>query len=816
MKPGLKLLLALAAGGILFSCGGTASRDRKVEKLLAAMTQEEKLAYVGGHNDFYIRAVERLGIPEIRMADGPQGVRNAGKATAMPCGIMLSATWNKDLAYEYGKALGRESRARGIHILLGPGVNIYRSPLCGRNFEYFGEDPHLTAQTSVGYIRGVQDQSVVATIKHFTANNSEYDRHKTSSDVDERTLYEIYFPAFEAAVKEAGVGAVMSSYNPLNEVYTSQHEWLLTDVLREQWGFDGVMMSDWRATYDCVGAANAGLDLEMPVAKHMTPDSLSYFLSTGAITHEVIDEKVRRILRMIVDFDFMERAQLDESIPLNDSQNARTALEVAREGIVMLKNENRTLPLHADDVKKIGVMGYNSAHFVTGGGSGWIDPFQFVGVADGVKTLAAERGMEVIEVPESSFSVPVSQLYTDRGLKAQGLVATFFDNKNLEGKPLHTRVDPFIHFNWLLGTGVEGLSVNDYSVRWTGVIVPEESGTYEFFIGGDDGYRLFVNGDLLCDHWRNGVSSEYAKVRLQKDRPYDIRVEYYQGRGDARIRLEWRLIEHAIIAERLRDADVIVACFGFTETTETEGRDRTFAMPAAEAEFMDAVFALGKPVVAVVNAGGNMYMQEWIDKVDALLWAWYPGQEGGTAVAEILFGETNPSGKLPVTFEKRWEDNPVFGSYHDPDGDKRVEYTEGIFVGYRGYDRNGTDVQYPFGYGLSYTEFSLSDLKVSSVCGGRFKVDCILTNTGPVAGAEVVQLYVGFPRSSVETAPKSLKRYEKVYLESGQSRQLSFVLEPRDFTYYDMASKGFAPVQGPCEVMIGNSSRHIALRTTIE
>ena len=356
---------------------GEEARQRASE-LVAKMTLEEKIDFIAGDADgFHIYGVPRLRIPEIRTADGPQGLRNDTQSTMYPCGIALSACWNKALALAYGKSIGSDARARGVHILLGPGVNIYRAPMCGRNFEYYGEDPFLTSETAMQYILGVQSKGVMATVKHFCGNNQEWSRHHTSSDIDERTLNEIYFPAFRKAVQVAGVGSVMSSYNLLNSVHTSENE-ILVRILREKWGFEGIYMSDWAATYSTVGAANAGLDLEMPVALYFTRELLGKAVENGTVRESVLDEKCRHILQTFIAFGFLDREQKDESLPLDNPESNKIALDVAREAVVLLKNDG-ILPLcsksHSKAVKNIVVLGPNAECVPTGGGSGFVNPY---------------------------------------------------------------------------------------------------------------------------------------------------------------------------------------------------------------------------------------------------------------------------------------------------------------------------------------------------------------------------------------------------------------------------------------------------------
>ncbi len=788
--------------------------DKQAKEILSKMTDSEKLEFVGGVDAMYIRDIPRLGVRRMKMSDGPQGLGTHSLSTAYPATIMLTATWNEDLAREYGRSLGRDARARGVDILLGPAVNIYRAPMCGRNFEYMGEDPYLASRTAVNYIDGVQSQEVMATIKHFFGNNSDYDRHKISNDIDERTINEIYFPAFKAAVQEAESGALMTSYNLVDGVYTTESPWLLKDVLRDKWGFKGVVMSDWGATHHCLPAVDGGLDLEMPDAKYMNPADLAYHIKTGHISMKQIDEKVLNILRPAIAFGALENRGADKSIPLDDPESVATALKVAQEGMVLLKNSKNILPLNAKKYKKIMVTGKNATGYVRGGGSGNVNPIHYVSAFDGIKAACEARGIEVELIDELDYRPDIMR--SGKDLADKGLKAEYFGNMRLEGKPVGTATENKILYSWGNGPEIAGMPAQQYSVRWSGTVVPDVTGEYVFTVGADDGYRFMLGGETLVDDWKNGAfRSKTFRKHLEAGKKYDICLEYYQDGGSAAVQLTWDRIGNndRRLEKKLSEADLIVACIGHNSDSEAEDSDRSFELPASDAALMSSLTKCRRPVVAVVNAGGAVEMQSWEPTVNALLWNWYAGQESGRALAEVLFGEVNPSGKLPVTFEKRWEDNPAYNSYHDPDGDKHVAYTEGIFTGYRGYDKLGREVQYPFGYGLSYTTFRLSDVKVSAPdANGCVEVSCRLTNTGKRAGAEVVQAYVGKDASDqakAERPVKELRGYKKVYLEPGKSAVVTMTLPASSFEYYDVEKHDFTRDPGLYNIMLGFSSRDI-------
>lgn len=794
--------------------------ESRVQDLLSSMTLVEKIDMLGGVEGFYIRPSERLGIPKIKMADGPLGVRNYGKATAFPAGIAFSASWNKALAEKYGEAVGKEARSKGVHIMLAPGVNIYRAPMCGRNFEYYGEDPYLASRMVVAYIMGVQSQGVIATVKHYAANNEEYDRHTVSSDVNERTLREIYLPAFRAAVEEAHVGAVMNSYNLVNGVHTSQSQHLLNEVLKGDWKFDGFVMSDWASTYDGVSAANAGLDLEMPSGQHLNRDTLMPAIKAGKVSVSTIDDKVRRMLRVMFRFGFFDRPQLDSSLPLYNPNSKMVALQAAREGIVLLKNNDNILPLERSKIKSIAVIGPNAHPAVTGGGgSSVIEPFRSVSPLDGIIVAAGEGinvfyaagvGADVAAIFRSSeFSTSLSSNQQVRGLKGE-----YFANRDLSGLPTLTRVDRRVAFGWGDASPAPGMPEDDFSVRWTGKIRVESDGEYEFFVRGDDGYRLTVSDRLVLDEWRDQAATlKQAKMTLKGGGLVDVKLEYYERGGDAEINFGWRKVDEPKESEAAKLAalcDVAIVCVGFNPTTEGEGFDRPFELPKEQEELIREVSRANKKTIVVLTSGGNVSMSGWLSDVAGLLHTWYPGQEGGTAIAEILFGDVNPSGKLPASFEKRWEDNATFNSYYAKD--KKLAYTEGVFVGYRHFDAKNIEPLYPFGFGLSYTTFEYKNLKVtpgSSATNPKVSVEFEVVNTGARAGAEVAQVYVGEVSPGLPRPVKELKGFEKVWLKAGESEKVSITLDKQAFEYYDVGNKRWSAKPGSFLISVGSSSRLI-------
>lgn len=818
MKYKLAIVWLLLTSHIYSQSWLTPEVEKRADDLLKNMTTREKLIYIGGTDWMYTKAFPRLKITSAKMSDGPQGLGTWGASTAYPCALMLASTWNRDLAYEYGKALASDCKARGVNILLGPGVNIYRAAMCGRNFEYMGEDPYLAAQTSTEYIKGLQANGVMGVIKHFAANFQEYDRNYVSSDIDERTLHEIYFPAFKAAVQNAEVGAVMSSYNLLNGVWTTEDPWLLKEVLRNQWGFNGLVMSDWGSTHNCVPAVKSGLDLEMAANEIENEDALRKYLDSGEISMDDINLKVKHILRTLIAFGVFDKEQLDTSIPLNNPATIQTALEVSRDGIVLLKNQDNILPIKPATVRNIAVIGNNALILAAGGGSGLVSPFSYVTYFDGLKDLANEKGINVVYVDKYDHMQDV--LFPSSTSQENGLKGEYFNNKDLSGAPVATRVDKRIGFEWTAGCDAPNVNKNDFSVRWTGEVRPTQTAEYDFIIGGDDGFSLYIDNQKVIDEYKEGGLRErkYTKT-LSAGQKYAIKIEYFQAGGGASIDFAWQKKgDDNRFTTELDKADLIVAFIGHNTSSEGEASDRSFGLPTAVGDLLKEAQKSTKPMVAVVNAGGNVYMQDWEPKLKGLVWGWYGGQEAGTAMAQALLGDINPSGKLPVTFEKRWEDNPVYNSYYDTN--KRVVFTEGVFVGYRGYDKLNRTVQYPFGYGLSYTTFKLSDIQTSKLTADEnnlWEVSFRIKNTGAVPGAEVAQLYVNKQGGSpVERPLRELKNYQKVYLEPGEEKTIVMKLSKDDFSYYSVEKKGFVVDAGNYKVELGVSSRDIKLSADLQ
>ncbi len=820
------LLLAVLQPYAQPAPAGPAAVEQRVQSVLSQMTLEEKIDMLGGVDNFFIRDLPRLNLPRLKMADGPLGVRNFGPATTMAAGIALAATWNPDLAERVGTEIGRDARAKGVHFLLGPGVNIYRSPRNGRNFEYLGEDPYLASRMAVAYINGVQSRGVSATVKHYVANDSEFDRHNSDSVIDERALREIYLPVFEAAVKEAHVGAVMDSYNLINGTHASQNTYLNTDILKKEWRFDGVLMSDWTSTYDGVAAANSGMDLEMPSAKFMNQKTLLPAIQSGQVAVATIDDKVRRILRTATQFGWLDRDQTDASVPRYNQQGRQVALQAARESMVLLKNDHALLPLSKEKTKSIAVIGPDAYPAVPdGGGSARVQPFAAVSFMEG---LASYLGTDATTyysrgIPTLGELAEATDFHTAATDGAAGLTAEYFTDDQLQGAPTISRTEQHVNFTTQSRSGLPEVTRSE---RWTGYYLPKSAGSYDVFVAstGEDGgnYRLLVDDRLVFDNWTATKAEANWTTLSFEPTPHKVVLEH-RGRSawlGTRLRLGIFPHDGVVAREALKlaaQADAVVVAVGFDPETESEGGDRTFVLPPGQDELIQELAAANKNIIVVITAGGAVDMNPWLDRVPVVLQAWYPGQEGGTALAEIVFGAVNPSGRLPVTFERYDKDNPTYNSYYPEADGKRVVYKEGVFVGYRGYEHNGTKPLFPFGYGLSYTSFAYRNLKVGKVAAedgkhAKVRVEFDLTNTGKREGAEVAQVYVGDSHGKVARPVKELKGFAKGSLRPGENRHIAVTLDDRAFSYYDTAAKRWHTDPGDFDILVGSSSDHIELR----
>jgi beta-glucosidase len=704
--------------------------EQRVSDLLSRMTLDEKISMLAGSGWMESTPVPRLGIPAIKMADGPLGVRswfgssaitsgaNAPakiESTSFPSGVCMAASWDTALTQKEGQAIAQEVKALGRDMILGPTVNINRQPLWGRNFEGYGEDPYLSGKMGVAYIRGVQGEGVIPSLKHFAANNQEFERHRVNETISERALHEIYLPAFKAGVQEGGVWNVMSAYQLVNGTHLAESTPLLRDVLQQEFGFQGFVVSDWGSTYSTAPTVNAGMALEMPggdrakdwmarpeTAKSgngdlwLVPDKVKAEMAAGHITEAQINDNVTRMLRVILASGLFDHPNPGGGEVDTPEQRA-IALQGATEGIVLLKNESSLLPLDATKIHSIAVIGPNAAVARTGGGgSSLVRPKYSVAPLDAIKEKAG-----------SSITV-----------------------------------------TYAIGVGMDG-----------------------------------------------------------EDPTHDT--------PEARARDLQQAVDAA------SHADVAIVVVGRYNKNEGEGFDvATMDLPAGQDALIAAVEKANPHTVVVLNTGNPVSMTSWLDKTPALVDMWYGGQEGGHALAAVLFGDANPSGKLPVTLPKRYEDNPAYGHY--PGENLQVDYAEGIYVGYRYYDTKKVDPAFPFGYGLSYTTFQYDNMGATPrlVNNGKTSnfgvvVDVSVQNTGTRAGAEVVQLYVKESKPKIDRPIHELKGFQRVVLQPGETKWVHFRIDRSAFSYWNPATKAWTTDPGEYEIQAGSSSRDIRQKKVI-
>ncbi len=796
-----------------------------IDELIQQMTIEEKISMLAGADLWHIVGVPRLGIPQFRVTDGPNGARGSwgnmgASSVATPVGIALGATWNPDLVEKVGNVLGDELKAKGAHILLAPTVNIHRTPIAGRNFECYSEDPFLSGMLASAYIKGIQSKGVGACIKHFVANDQEYERFSISSEVDERTLREIYLEPFRIAIRNSNPWAIMSAYNRVNGVYAAENNHTLLEILKGEWKYEGIVMSDWFGTYDR-DVPNSGLDLEMPgTARWMSEEHVKRALDDGPLTEEMLDDKVSRLLGVLEKAALFANPELQPERAEDKPQHRRIIREAAREAIVLLKNDG-ILPLKK--VKSIAVIGPNAQTAqILGGGSSSVTPHYAVSPFEGIKNRAGDK----IKVQAATgcfiyktLPPPAPEtLSTADGRR--GLHLSLFNGTEFSGDPTYTDVTPRVQYGWF-ETTVPNVNQESFSLRMEGLFTPQESGTHKLALSAVGWGKLYLDDKLIIDHTSD---SDMAKqltvdVKLEGGKAYPIKIEYY-WKGDPR----WRSLAfghqppHAkdMIAEAVKlakNSDVVVLVAGLTGEWESEGFDRVdMKLTGAQNELIERVVKANKNTIVVLNVGSPVEMP-WIDKVPAVLQLWYNSQEQGNALADVLFGDVNPSGRLPTTFPVRLQDNPAYINYPGENG--KVRYGEGIFVGYRYYDKKDIAPLFPFGHGLSYTTFKYSNLRLSAKAltpNELLKVRVDITNTGKVAGKEVVQLYVRDIKSSVARPEKELKAFAKVELAPKQTKTVTLTLDREAFWYFDVTRNTWATEPGDFEILIGSSSRDIRLK----
>lgn len=826
---GVALAMACPLPGTALAGGaGTAAANRthaaltvKVDELMRQMTLDEKIDLLAGAGIMELNGVPRLGVPSIKMTDGPTGVRSHDDmpATVFPVGVAVAATWNPDLAGRVGGAIADEARAHGASVLLAPTVNIVRTPLWGRNFETYSEDPHLSAQIGLGYVQGVQAKGIGVSLKHFAANNQETNRFFVNARLSARALREIYLPAFETVVKQADPWSVMASYNKVNGTYATQNRWLLTDLLKQEWGYPGMVVSDWGATHATAAAVNAGLDLEMPGPPAHFGDRLRQAVDKGEVSTAQIDENAGRVLRLILRSTVKDG---DGSIPADmKAAHADLARAAAREAIVLLKNQD-VLPLPSD-IRTLAVIGPNADVIrVQGGGSSAVVPFTSIPTPlaalrealPGTRIIHAQ-GVDNEETPPAADA---SLLSPDEARSRKGLLAEYFATADLAGTPVrHEDATTFV--KRIAGNVPDARTIGYAGLRWSGWFWPERSGRHEFSVRGTGRAVLSLDGRMVLDRSVKGepdprdvigfpVLRRTVALDLEAGRGYRLQLDYATGQTPYEalvlgIRQPVPDFDAAVAAAR--EADAAIVLVGSSSMTEGEGYDRTtLALPGDQDRLVRAVTAANARTVVVVNSGAAVTMP-WKDEAGAILQLWLPGQEGPRALADLLFGKANPSGKLPVSFPGADGDIQVDLAALDSD------YAEGLLVGYRGLDARGVAPLYPFGHGLSYSTFTYGKLKAPSrVRGGEpVTVTLDLRNSAGPAGQEVVQLYVAPARRDATEPPRQLRAFTKVALRPGERRQVTLTLDPRAFAVWDEEAGQWRVQPGNYTLLVGSSAGDI-------
>lgn len=805
--------------------------ESRIESLLKEMTLDEKVMLTSGADLWHTHGVDRLGVPVVKVTDGPTGARGDGSSgatsAAFPVGTALGATWDRDILRRVGEAIAGEVVSKGAQVLLGPTMNIHRHPLAGRNFECYSEDPLLTAELAVEFVQGLQGRGVAATIKHFVANDSEFERDTISSEVGERALHEIYLAPFEACVKRAHAWAVMTSYNRINGTYAADHDELVHGLLKGKWGFDGLVISDWFGTKSTVEAANAGLDLEMPGRGHYFGKRLGAAVDSGEVSYEVIDDKTRRLLRLALRTGaFAESGAAERSV---DRPEDRALIrEAAAAGMVLLVNREGALPLDAASVQSLAVIGTNAQDVtIMGGGSSQVSPHH---VVQPLAAIRARLGDDAV-VYEPGCRIDRVTPLLRQGITEAGVHIAFFNNPDLAGDAVLTRDGRSIQHRWIAG-GAPAEVGEQYSARATATYRAEDSGTHRFTLTSAGLSRMWVDGALVVDNWEqwqpgssfygNGSTEASGTVDLAAGTEHAIVVEFqapphgvFSGfhagvatpeRPDA--------FERAITAAK--DAAAAVVFVGLNADWEKEGEDRVdMRLPGRQDELVSAVAAVNRRTIVVVNAGSPVAMP-WADEVAAVLYAWYPGQEAGDALADVLFGDAEPGGRLPTTFPVRVEDNPADLTYPGEAG--RVVYGEGVFVGYRGFRKRGVAPAFPFGFGLSYTTFEIGPPKLDRLQfepGEPVEVRVTVRNTGSRAGSTVVQVYVRDVESALLRPDRELRGFEKVRLGPGEEREVTITLPGEAFAAWDPRGHDWVVEPGQFSILAGTSVEDIAGEATI-
>ncbi|KAH8658528.1 glycoside hydrolase superfamily [Ilyonectria robusta] len=819
-----------------------------IETVMLKATVAEKIGLLSGKDAWHTFDIPRLGVPSIRCTDGPNGARGtkftAGTpAACLPCGTSLGATWNQDLLHQAGILIGHETKAKGAHVWLGPTVNMHRSPLGGRGFESFAEDPYLSGKLAGCYISGAQSTGIVSTLKHFVANDQEHERMAVDVRVTERALREIYLLPFQIAMRDGDPGVVMTSYNKVNGLHVSESPALLKDILRREWGFKGMIMSDWYGTYSTSEALNAGLDLEMPGPPRLRGIMADLAVSSRKVSHATLDDRVRNVLQLVqrcIQIDGVSPVETTRDTPEDRVLNRK----LATESVVLLKNDNNVLPIPAniDEIALIGPNMKNGAY--CGGGSAQLESYYTITNYQGIYDRLT-KGRQPSQV----------KVHYEPGANTWGFLPLLGERvKSPDGQLGKLRMRIFADPPSILDREiVDELEIKDSTWQLMGYSHPKlgarfwadvegtfralETNQYEWGIACCGTASLLIDGDLIIDNtsdqkpgnsfFGRGTTEEKAILGMEKDRDYQILLQFgslptsmiYKegvvayGPGAGRIGV-WPVedadtaIEEA--ASIARKCKYTVVCVGLDKDLESEGYDRPdMNLPDPMPQLITAVLEANPDAIIVTQSGSPINMQPWISKTTTQVHMWYGGNETGNGLADVLFGVTNPSGKLPVTFPNAIEDTPAFLNFESERG--RTVYGEGVYVGYRYYEKLNRSVAFPFGHGLSYTTFSFSDLRVTAT-EARFRA----RNSGEVPGSTVAQLYISPANSnSISRPKKELKGFAKVYLLPGEVREVTIRLDRLATSFWDELLGCWLSEKGVYGVYVGQSSTQICATTEL-
>ncbi len=802
-----------------------------IDQIIDKLTLKEKISLLSGFNSWYTNKIEEKNVPSIKMSDGPNGVRgdsNSGKSSAcFPCAISIGSTWDLKLIKNIGIALGEEAMAKDVDVLLGPTINIHRHPLGGRHFESFSEDPFLSGKIAINYVQGVQSKNVAACLKHFVGNDTEYERHSISSNIDEQTLREIYLLPFEMGIKEGNAKVVMSAYNKLNNIFCSSHQELLISILKEEWDFDGYVVSDWGAALETVENANGGLDLEMPGPSNVWGKALIEAVEAKKVSEELINDKVRRILSVAEFSNRFQKPEIKNEEAIDQPEHRVLLRKAAADGMVLLKNEG-LLPLKRN-IKKLAVIGPNAKEAqIIGGGSASLRPHYQVHPLEAVnERLGHETDILYAKGCHTYKYLPKidEKLMGDKN----GFLVEYFNGDKFdEGLILEERLigSKFWVFE---GFAKDVISKDrpNISVKFSCDYTPDISGSHEFEIFGIGQCRLLIDGNELIDNWSStepgeafftfGSAAKKGVMNFQKGETYKIEVQYHFEGGFPAVYIGCQAPDEVDIFQEAIDAasnaDEVLLIVGTNSDWETEGNDRAdFNLPANQNKLIEAILEANQNTVIAINTGSPVQMP-WAKKANAIVQTWFAGQEFGNALVDILSGQVNPSGKLPTTFPVKIEDTPAYKIY--PGIDLQMNYDEKLLVGHRWYQRNSIEPLFCFGHGLSYTNFNYQNLEVAT--DGDFNVSCKfdIQNIGDIAGLETAQCYVSFVAPLPHEPLMTLQGFVKEEIGVNEIKKLEIKLGPRNFSNWSVDTNTWQIRGGTYKILIGSSSEKILLEASI-